>query len=56
VKSAKLEKSLSTKVRALSSEVRTTRKAYQMKTQTANVFGEMIKVFDLIEFSSKFND
>jgi len=43
VKTTKLEKSISQKSRALSSEVRSARKAYQMKAQTANVFGEMIK-------------
>jgi len=45
VKTTKLEKSLSVKVRALSSEAKSTRKAYQMKTQTTHVFSEILKVY-----------
>lgn len=45
VKTTKLEKSLSVKVRALSTEAKGTRKAYQMRAQTTNVFGEILKVY-----------
>jgi len=50
VKSNQLEKTLRSKARALSTEANRGRKVYQFRTQTRNVFGEVIRVIILKNF------